>query len=126
MARFTDTICVADLEVRYRVGVSEEERRTPQRLTLTIEMQRDTRPAAAEDDLALTVDYEALCRGLLAWGQDRQWRLIETLANDIAQWVLTTFAAQAVSVEVKKFVIPQARHVSVRVSRTRSTSDDLG
>jgi dihydroneopterin aldolase len=46
--------------------------------------------------------------------------LIETLAVDIGQMVLEEFRAGAVSVEVKKFIIPEARHISVRIKRTRA------
>jgi dihydroneopterin aldolase len=45
--------------------------------------------------------------------------LIETLASDIAALVLREFGARRVHVEVKKFIIPEARHVSVRISRPR-------
>jgi hypothetical protein len=34
--------------------------------------------------------------------------------------ILEDFGPQRVAVEVKKFIIPQARHVSVRVSREKS------
>jgi dihydroneopterin aldolase len=47
------------------------------------------------------------------------WKLIETLAVDIAQMILEEFGPRSVAVEVKKFIIPQARHVSVRVTRSK-------
>jgi dihydroneopterin aldolase len=116
-----DTITLADLEVRYRVGVPDAERAEPQRLLLTVEMRRDFTRAAASDDLRETIDYYAVSRRLLALGEGRSWKLIETLAADIAALVLADFGAEAVTVEVKKFIIPEARHVSVRVTRERAT-----
>lgn len=113
----TDTITLADLEVRYRVGVPDAERAEPQRLLLTVEMRRDFTRAAASDDLRETIDYYAVSRRLLALGEGRSWKLIETLAADIAALVLADFGAEAVTVEVKKFIIPEARHVSVRLTR---------
>lgn len=115
-----DTIILADLEVRYRVGVPDAERAQPQRLLLTVEMRRDFTRAAASDDLRETIDYYAVSRRLLAFGEGRSWKLIETLAVDIAAMVLADFGAEAVTVEVKKFIIPEARHVSVRVTRERA------
>ena len=56
---------------------------------------------------------------LLTLGQGRSWKLIETLASDIAALVLREFGARRVHVEVKKFIIPEARHVSVRIVRPR-------
>ena len=117
-----DTITLTDLEVHYRVGVPDAERAQPQRLLLTVEMQRDFTRAAASDDLRETIDYYAVSRRLLTFGEGRSWKLIEKLASDIAAMVLADFGAEAVSVEVKKFIIPEARHVSVQVVRKRCGS----
>ena len=54
---------------------------------------------------------------LLKFGEGREWKLIEKLAADIADLVLSEFKPQSVTVEVKKFVIPQARHVAVSLTR---------
>lgn len=114
-----DLITLTDLEVYYRVGVPDAERAQPQRLLLTVEMEHDFTRAAASDDLRETIDYYAVSRRLLNFGEGRSWKLIEKLVSDIAAMVLADFGAQAVSVEVKKFIIPEARHVSVRLRRDR-------
>ncbi len=113
-----DTILIKDLDVSYRVGVPDAERAQPQRLLLTIELSRDFRAAAASDNLADTIDYYALTRRLLRLGEGRSWRLIEKLACDIADLILAEFGAAAVSVEVKKFILPETRYVAVRVTRS--------
>jgi hypothetical protein len=46
-------------------------------------------------------------------------KLIETLAVDLARMIIGEFGAKTVTVEVKKFVISQARHVSVSVTRSQ-------
>ena len=112
-----DCIIIKDLEVFYRVGVPDEERSAPQRLLITIEMERDFQRAAATDDLHQTIDYFAVSQRLLKFGDSRTWKLIESLAVQIAEMIKRDFKAVAVSVEVKKFIIPQARYVSVRVRR---------
>ena len=114
-----DTITISDLEVFYSVGVPDEERAKPQRLLLTIEMQHDFSGAASEDELGGTIDYFAVSQRLLKFGDGIHWKLIETLAVDIAQMLLEDFGARAVTVEVKKFILPQARHVAVRLTRHR-------
>lgn len=116
----TDAIIISDLEVRYRVGVTAEERAQPQRLLITVEFDFDFAPAAAWDDLRRTIDYYAVCQRLLKLGDAREWKLIETVAVDVASTVLSEFGPSGVTVEVKKFVIPEANHVSVRVSRRRT------
>ncbi|HUL51037.1 MAG TPA: dihydroneopterin aldolase [Candidatus Nitrosotalea sp.] len=113
-----DKIKISDLEVFYRVGVPDEERAKPQRLLLTIEMSKDLRTPAATDDLASTINYSAVTQRLLRFGDGRSWKLIEKLASDIAEMILGEFAPESVSVEVRKFIIPQARYVSVRIERS--------
>jgi dihydroneopterin aldolase len=117
IAAALDTIIIRDLAVSYHVGVPDAERAQAQRLLLTIEMVRDFTQAAKADDLRHTVDYYAVCQRLLHFGDGRSWKLIETLAVEIAQVVKAEFGASQVRVEVQKFIIPEARYVAVRVER---------
>ncbi len=111
------TISIADLEVFYRVGVTEAERAHPQRLLLQVDLEVDESAAAATDDLASTIDYHQLAQELTKFGEGQSWRLLERLASELADFILARYRPLAVVVEVKKFVLPQARHVAVRVSR---------
>ena len=108
-------IIIKDLEVFYRVGVPDEERAQPQRLLITVEMEHDFSEAAKTDDLTKTIDYFAVAQVLLKLGERRSWKLIETLANDIATLVIGDFYASAVTVEIKKFIIPVAQFVAVQL-----------
>ncbi|HEY2329590.1 MAG TPA: dihydroneopterin aldolase [Verrucomicrobiae bacterium] len=112
-------ISIVDYEVFYRVGVPDAERAQPQRLLVTIEMETDFSAAAKSDAIADTIDYYAVTQRLLKFGEQREWKLIEKLAADIADMILTEFKAQRVSVEVKKFIIPQARFVLVSLTQNR-------
>ena len=113
-------ISIVDLEVFYHVGVPDAERAQPQRLLLTVELEADIADAAKSDGIADTIDYFSVTRRLLQFGEGREWKLIEKLAADIADMVLAEFNPQAVSVEVKKFIIPQAHHVSVTLTKVRN------
>jgi dihydroneopterin aldolase len=118
-----DTILIEELEAHFRVGVPDEERRQPQRLLISLELEKDFTQAARQDAVELTIDYDALTRSLLSWGQDRQWKLIETLACEIADWVLKAYQVERVRVEIKKYILPNTRHVGVRVERIQKPSD---
>lgn len=110
-------ISIIDLEVSLHVGVPDQERAKPQCLLLTLEMDFDFTTAARTDSITDTIDYFAVARRLLEFGEKRSWKLIEKLAADVADLVLTEFKPESVTVEVKKFPIPQARHVAVSVTR---------
>ena len=113
-------ITITDLEVRFHVGVPDEERAKPQRLLLTIEMEHDFRAATATDDIAATIDYFDVSQKILALGNGRSWKLIEKLADDVANLVLTGYHPAAVTVTIKKFPIPQAAQVSVSLTKPRA------
>lgn len=100
-----------------RVGVPEAERAKPQRLLVTIEMDHDFSAAAARDRLQSTIDYHAVAVRVAAFGRRRNWKLIETLAVELAEMILREFKPRQIGVEIKKFILPQTRHVSVRVRR---------
>lgn len=114
-----DKIIITDLEVFYHVGVPDEERAKPQRLLISLEMLHDFKAAIASDNLGGTIDYFSVSQRLLHFGEETQWRLIETLAHDIADLVLREYKPASVTVEIKKFVIPQARHVAVSLTRSQ-------
>jgi FolB domain-containing protein len=112
-------ITIVDLEVYYRVGVGDEERAKAQRLLVTVDMNFDFSSAVLSDRIEKTINYHAVVQDLLKFGDGRSWKLVEKLASNIADRVLTQFGPQAVMVEVKKFVIPQARYIAVSLTRSR-------
>ena len=112
-------ITIVDLEVFYRVGVSEEERAKPQRLLLTVDIEFDFSSAAVSGRIGRTIDYYAVTQRLLKLGEKRSWRLIESVATDIADKILSEFHPENVTVEVKKFSVPEARYVSVILTKQR-------
>ena len=113
-------ITIVDLEVHFCVGVTDEERAQPQRLLVTVDMNFDFSSAAVSDRIEKTINYFEVSQNLLKFGHDRNWKLIEKLASNIADMILAEYKPQAVLVEVKKFPIPEARYVSVTLTRSRS------
>ncbi len=115
MARIT----IVDLEVFYHIGVSEEERAKPQRLLLTIDMNLDFSSAAVSDRIEKTVNYHTLAQDLLKFGNMRSWKLLERLVSNIADYILAQYGPLSVTVEAKKFALPQARFVAVSLTRSK-------
>ncbi len=72
--------------------------------------------------MAHTINYFAVTQRLLNFGEGRSWKLIEKLATDVGNLVLKDFQAKAVGVEIKKFIIPQARYVSVHIYKSQPGS----
>ena len=106
-------ISVVDLELNLHVGVTDEERAKPQRILMTVDMAYDFSSAIATDRITKTIDYFQVAQQLVEFGKGRSWKLIEKLSNDAGEMVLSEFQPSAVTITVKKFVIPQAAYVSV-------------
>ena len=112
-------IRIEELEVWYCIGVTEEERAKPQRLLVTVDMAVDFSSAIVSDRIEKTINYFEVSQELLKFGEGRNWKLLEKLAGNMADFVMARFKPQAVAVEIKKFIIPQARHVAVSLTRSR-------
>ncbi len=106
-------ITIVDLEVFWRVGVTDAERSQPQRLLLSVDLVFDFSSAAQSDRPNRTIDYAEVVELVLRYGDGRDWKLIEKIAAGLGNLVLAKFSPEAVMIEVKKFPIPQARYVSV-------------
>jgi dihydroneopterin aldolase len=112
-------ISIVDLEVSYCVGLTDEERAQPQRLLVTVDLDFDFASASLSDRIERTINYQTMAERVLKFGQGRSWKLIEKLVANLADMILSEFRPQAVAVEVKKFPLPQARYVSVTLTRSR-------
>ncbi len=113
-----DRVIIEGLELDCIIGVHEYEGHYRQRLILDLEMACDTRASAANDDLALTLDYHAVCRRLVRFAQQERVALLETLADRMARIVLDEFATPYVRMHLRKpGAVAGARSVGVRIER---------
>lgn len=120
MNAFDDEIEIRGLEVFPRIGVPAEERAEPQRLLVDLRLAPRRSFATMPDEIAATVDYFALSQRVVDLAAARPRQLIETLAEEIAGFVLREFAVQRVDVTVRKFILPNTEHVAVRCRRERT------
>ena len=102
------------------MGVTDEERATPQRLLLTVDMSLDFSSAAVSDRIERTINYQTVAEDLLKFGEGRSWKLLEKLVANVADRILTEYQPQSVLVEAKKFSVPQAKFISVSMGQSRS------
>lgn len=115
-----DVIHIEQLEVFGHIGVPDEERAASQRLVFNITFLPTHNGPELADDIARTVDYAAVCAETKSFVQGRADRLIETLADALAKHLLGVFAIQRITIELRKFILPDVEFVSVTVTRDRS------
>ncbi len=114
-----DAIHIEQLELSAHIGVPDEERATPQRLTVCLTLWPIAGVDDLGDELAQTIDYAAVARAVREFVATRRDKLIETLATGIAAQLLGGFQIRAVRVELRKYVIPGSHHVAVIITRRR-------
>jgi 7,8-dihydroneopterin aldolase/epimerase/oxygenase len=98
----TGRIELRGLTVRGHHGVFEHERRDGQDFKVDITVWIDLDRAAASDDLADTLDYGALARRAADVVAGPPRNLIETVAGEIADGVMTDERVDAAEVVVHK------------------------
>ena len=112
---------IAELEVQSSVGVSEKERRTRQKLAVYLRFQIAPPFGSLADEIARTIDYGAVANQVSAIAASGSRRLIETLVAEIADGLMARFPMIRLEVELRKFILPNTRYVSVRTVRRRGS-----
>jgi dihydroneopterin aldolase len=116
----SDWIAINRLRVWTHIGVPDEERAHPQSLEVTVRFKADGVPAAAyADDLSKTVNYYAVAQRVKAIAAERPRKLIETLAEELAELLIIEFHVSPIEVEIRKFILPDAESVQIAIKRKR-------
>jgi dihydroneopterin aldolase len=113
-------VFVRDLNVEAVIGVHRHEKVQPQPLLINIDLTARESEAPLEDRLAYVVDYECVVGGVRALIAEGHVRLVETLAERIAEFCLTDQRVLAVRVRIEKLAaIAGVRSVGVEIERVR-------
>jgi FolB domain-containing protein len=112
-------IHISQLELMASIGVPEEERASPQRLTISITIWPTRGGGDLGDDIERTVNYAAVCAETKKYVRDRSDRLIETLADEVSRHLLEVFEIRRITIELRKYILPDVEFVSVTVTRDR-------
>lgn len=119
-----DIVYLRDLRIPTVIGVFEWERRVRQTVALDLDMAADIARAARSDDLVDALDYKAVAKRLIAFVGESRFQLVETLAERVAQLVLTEFNVAWVRVRINKTgAVRGARDVGVIIERDRRAAE---
>jgi dihydroneopterin aldolase len=115
-----ESIHIERLEVFAHIGVPDEERSSAQRLTVSITLWPVYPIAELEDEISRTVNYASVSTETKKFIAGRLDKLIETLSDALARHLLEVFEIRRITVELRKFILPDVEFVSVTVTRERS------
>ena len=115
-----DLIRIEKIEVLASIGVPEDERSRAQRLTISVAFFPNMSGPDLDDDIARAVNYAAVAAEVKKFVEGRRDKLIETLANALALHLLESFEIRRITIELRKYILPDVEFVSVTVTRERS------
>lgn len=115
----SDRIHIKELVLPTVVGVPDEERSLPQSVSVNVSFDLARSIRGIKDDLEQTVDYYAVSQKLREVAARGERKLIETLAEDLAEAVLAFKGVDGVWLEVEKFILPGCGAVSVEIERSK-------
>ncbi|KHD10695.1 dihydroneopterin aldolase [Candidatus Thiomargarita nelsonii] len=113
-----DIIYLRELKIETIIGVFDWERQIKQTVVLDLDMAADIRKAASSDNLEDTLNYKAVAKRLIDFVSQSEFQLVETLAERVANIVLTEFSVPWLRLQVnKRGAVRGAQDVGVIIER---------
>lgn len=115
-------VFVRDLEIMASVGVFEVEHRYEQRIVVNLDLSVIDTYDGRSERLADVVDYGKLVDTVQQVTTSRHYKLIETLAERIAEACLADARIASVAVRIEKpDILPACRSVGIEIVRPRTS-----
>lgn len=97
-----DKVFIEDLRADTRLGIDAWERQVRQTIRLDLEMGTDIRQAANSHRIDDAINYHAVAERLTTFLAGADYLLVESLAEDLANLVLTEFPVHWLRLKVTK------------------------
>jgi len=117
-----DTIFIENLRLDCVIGVTEEERRQPQKVLVDVSLVLDLSRAARSRRIEDTVDYREAKRQFSQFVSTGEFILLESLAEGIASLALERFKVERVVVRVRKEKYSVEPSIGVEIERDRGAA----
>ena len=113
-----DIVFINELRIETIIGIYDWERKVKQTISLDLEMGTDIGKSAVTDAIDDTLNYKAVAKRLIAFVEDSEYQLVETLAEKIAEIVLSEFNVPWLKLTVHKpGAVRGSRDVGVIIER---------
>jgi dihydroneopterin aldolase len=113
-----DIIFLQEVKVNTVLGVPDWERMQPQTVLLDIELAMPHSRSCQSDAITDTIDYGMIVARIRQLLSEKSFRLVEALAETVAQMIIHEFGTPWVKVRVAKpGVLPGVRQLGVIIER---------
>ena len=97
-----DIVYIRDLRVDTIIGIYDWEREVRQTISIDLEMATDIRKAASSDAIEDALNYKTITKRLVSFIESSEALLVERLAEDVAQIVISEFDVPWVKLRLSK------------------------
>ena len=115
----SDSINIKGLRLVTTIGVPDEERASPQSVSVNVKISLSHCFKGFDDKIEHTINYYEVAQRLREVASTGERKLIETLAEDLAAAVIAFSGVCSVTLEVEKFILADCESVSVIISRAK-------
>ncbi len=113
-----DIVLIDDLRITTLIGIYPREQAMPQTVEISLQIGTSTVGAGASDDIHDTIDYASVVERLRNDLTSQHFKLLEKLAEHIANVLLTEFGACWIRVSVAKHgMMRNVRRAGVIIER---------
>ncbi len=113
-----DIVFVKGLTVEAVIGVFDWERAITQPILIDIALETDISQAALSDDVKNALSYKEVCDDVSMWCKDIKAKLLEHLAEQLADKLFAKYNCQKVTLSVAKpTAIKEANAVGIQITR---------
>lgn len=115
-----DKVFLENIQLLIAVGVTAEERSCPQPCRLDVTLEMDLDPAGVTGDLVQSVDYAAVFETLERVCTGGSFRLLEEIAHQACQAILSQFPVKSVKLTLRKLqpFTEKVGAVGIEITRT--------
>jgi dihydroneopterin aldolase len=117
-----DTLFLRDFRLQMIIGIYEWERKVPQTVQLDLEIGLPHSRACQTDDVADSINYADVAQRIRDTVAQRNFNLVEALAEHVAQVILSEFGSPWVKVCVTKLAVVRGiKQLGICIERGQKT-----
>jgi len=113
-----DIVFIEDLRIETIIGIYDWEREVKQTIALDIDMAADNTKPASTENIDDALNYKAVAKRMIAFTEESQFQLVETLAERLVEIIMTEFDVPWCRLKLRKLgAVTGSKSVGVIIER---------
>lgn len=113
-------IIIKKAQFQCNVGITEQERSKKQEIIIDIDMFCNIKKSTQTDNIKDTIDYFKVHAGIKKIIENKQYNLLETIANKIADYILENYNIKKISILIQKpNAFKKVEYAGIRIEKNK-------